>query len=117
MTQAQAPQILQDPLYQILRDENVKDFNTARSAGGAIDLRGGDFRGLDLRGLDAHGLDLSNAYFRGADLRGIDFSHTRLEGASIAGANISGCYFPKELSADELLLSLNHGTRMRYNTP
>lgn len=111
------PKILQDPLYQLLRDEDIKGFNQARADGNTVDLRGGDFRGLDLRGLEAHGLDLSNAYFRGADLRGIDLSHCRLEGASIANANISGCYFPKELSADELLLSINHGTRMRYNTP
>lgn len=110
-----APKILQDPLYQLLRDENIKVFNDSRAKGVSTDLRSGDFRGLDLRGMNADGLDMSNAYFRGADLRGIDFSHCRLEGASIAGANISGCFFPKELSADELLLSLNQGTRMRYS--
>ena len=37
-----------------------------------------------------------------------------LEGASIAGTKISGTYFPKELSAEEINLSLQHGTRMRY---
>ncbi|MBB1488074.1 pentapeptide repeat-containing protein [Oceanospirillum sediminis] len=111
-----APKILQDPLYQLLRDENIQGFNEARAQGISTDLRCGDFRGLDLRGLNADGLDMSNAYFRGSDLRGIDFTHCRLEGSSIAGANISGCYFPKELSADELLLSMNHGIRMRYNS-
>lgn len=110
-----APKISDNPMYQMLRNEDTETFNRARASGEGCDLRGCDFRGLDLRGLDAHGLDLSNAYFRGSDLRGIDFSHARLEGASIAAANISGCLFPKELSADELLLSLNHGTRMRYD--
>jgi uncharacterized protein YjbI with pentapeptide repeats len=47
-------------------------------------------------------------------LRGIDFSNARLEGASINGARISGAFFPAELSADEIMLSVNHGTHMRY---
>lgn len=109
------PHILDNPLYKLLRDEEIEGFNRARAGGENADLRSGDFRGLDLRGLDAHGLDMSHAYFRGADLRGIDFSHTRLEGASIAQANVSGCLFPKEISAEELLMSLTQGTRIRYD--
>ncbi|WP_028302923.1 pentapeptide repeat-containing protein [Oceanospirillum maris] len=112
---SQAPHVLDNLLYRCLRDEDIDGFNRARAGGEHSDLRSGDFRGLDLRNMDAHGLDLSNAYFRSADLRGIDFSHTRLEGASIAQANISGCLFPKEVSADELVMSLNHGTRIRYD--
>ena len=112
---SQKPHLLDNSLYQLLRDEDIEGFNRARSSGETADLRSGDFRGLDLRNIDAHGLDMSNAYFRGADLRGIDFSHTRLEGSSIAQAKISGCLFPKEISADELVMSLNHGTRMRYD--
>jgi len=73
-----------------------------------------DFRHLDLRGLDAEVIDFSNAYFRASDLRGIDFFKARLEGASINGARISGAFFPAELSADEIILSVEHGTRMRY---
>ena len=49
-----------------------------------------------------------------SNLRGVDFSEARLEGASIHGAQISGVYFPAELSAAEINLSLEHGTRMRY---
>ena len=64
--------------------------------------------------MDASGLDLSDAYFRGADLRGIDFRQTNLEGASMAEAKISGCYFPKELSAEEIRMSVELGTRLRY---
>jgi len=37
-----------------------------------------------------------------------------LEGASIHGAQISGTLFPKELNAQEILLSHQQGTRMRY---
>lgn len=107
---------IDDPLYEKLRSEDVEGFNTAKAKLSEYPgFAHGDFRGLDLRGMDARGLDLSHAYFRGADLRGIDFSQSKLEGASIAGAKISGCYFPPELHSDEIILSLNHGTRMRYN--
>ncbi|MNH42355.1 hypothetical protein D3C79_1040400 [compost metagenome] len=49
-------------------------------------------------------------------MRGIDFRKANLEGASLAHAQISGTYFPVELSADEILMSMNFGTRLRYRT-
>lgn len=106
--------IIDDALYQLLRAENVSGFNKAREAQDINSFAFCDFRGLDLRGLNAEGLDLSHAYFRGADLRGVNFRNTNLEGASIAGTKISGCFFPDKLAADEIVMSLNHGTRMRY---
>lgn len=109
------PILNDDPLYQLLREGEVDTFNQQRMAGEQCDLRGCDLRGLDLRKLDAKDLDLSNTYLRQADLRGVDFSRTRLEGASINGAKISGTYFPPELNAEEITLSLLHGTRMRYS--
>lgn len=106
---------IKDPLYDTLRKEEITAFNAEKSTRGDLpSFAHGDFRGLDLRGLDAKGLDLSHAYFRGADLRGIDFGHSNMEGASIAGAKISGCFFPHGLEAEEIVMSLNHGTRMRY---
>ena len=109
------PHPLQHPLYQLLRSDNVAAFNQQKAAHLPIDFTGGDFRGLDLRGLDASAINFTDAYFRGTDLRGIDFRQSQLEGASIAHAQISGAYFPNQLSASELLLSLQFGTRMRYN--
>ncbi|GJL67166.1 MAG: hypothetical protein NPIRA05_21370 [Nitrospirales bacterium] len=108
------PKILNDPMYQLLREGKVKDFNDRRVLGESVDLTNCDFRNVDLRGLDAKGLDLRGSYFRQADLRGVDFSESQLEGASINGAHISGTYFPKELGSNEILLSFQHGTRMRY---
>ncbi len=108
------PEIKADPMYQLLRDDKVEEFNERRAKGEPCNLQNADLRGLDLRGLDARGLDLRGCYFRQADLRGIDFREARLEGASIKGAKISGAYFPSGLEAAELDLSLNHGTRMRY---
>lgn len=108
------PRIGDDPLYQLLREEKVEEFNRCRTTGGSCALAGTDLSRLDLRGLDAAGLDLSDCYFRGSDLRGIDFRKTKLEGASFATANVSGCYFPRELSSLELELSISQGIRVRY---
>ncbi len=111
------PIVHHNALYDLLRAEQVAEFNKRKAAGQVTEdlLRGGDFRGLDLRNLDADGLDLSDAYFRGADLRGIDFRKANLEGASFCQAHLSGCYFPKELSADEIRLSFDLGIRVRYS--
>lgn len=112
------PLVHHNPLYELLRTEQVSEFNRRKAAGEVADghLVGGDFRGLDLRNLDADGLDLRDAYFRGADLRGIDFRNAKLEGASFCQAHISGCYFPPELKADEIRLSFDLGIRVRYQT-
>ncbi len=110
-----APRISDDPLYRLLRDGKIAEFNQRIGAGETTDLTGCDFRHLNLQGLIATGLDFSNSYFRQADLRGIDFSDCgNLEGASIHAAKISGCYFPINIRAEEILLSLEHGTRIRY---
>lgn len=107
------PIIKKDPMYQLLREGKVEEFNRHKQKGHQCDLTNCDFRAIDLTGLDASGLDMSGCYFRLADLRGIDFSHAKLEGASIHDAKISGCYFPKEFSSDELTMSLIRGTRLR----
>ena len=109
------PEIKQDDtMYQLLREEKIEEFNRLKASGAKVDLRHCDFRGLNLRGMDAKGIDFTGSYFRQSDLRGINFSHSRLEECSINGAKISGVYFPKELSAEEINMSLVHGTRMRY---
>ncbi len=103
-----------DPMYHMLREGQITDFNTKKAAGGKVDLTSCDFRNTDLRGLEAEGLDFSNCYFRQADLRGVDFRGARLDGASLNGAKVSGTYFPASLTAEEISLSLVHGTRLRY---
>lgn len=110
------PRQLDNPLYVLIRNENISAFNAQKPKDAAVDLADGDFRGLDLRALDAQGINFTNAYFRGTDLRGLDLRNAQLEGASLAHAQISGAYFPVELSADEILMSVNFGTRLRYRT-
>lgn len=108
------PEIKQDPLYQMLRQEDVDSFNANRDSMDTSQLKSGDYRGRDLRKMNARGLDFSNAYFRNADLSGIDFRETNLEGASLMDAKVSGVFFPAEISAEEIRLSLERGTRLRY---
>lgn len=110
------PEIKTDDMYQLLRHGDVLRFNELRRQGVECDLRNADLRGVDLRQLEARGLDMSNCYLRQSDLRGVDLSETKLNGASIKGAKISGTLFPIELRAEEINLSLLHGTRMRYNS-
>ena len=107
--------ISNDPMYRMLREGCIKEFNAKKASGDKCDLRGCDLRGLDLRGLDADGLDFSDCYFRQSDLRGVDLSKSLMDGASINACKISGVLFPRELSASEIELSLLHGTRMRYS--
>jgi uncharacterized protein YjbI with pentapeptide repeats len=108
------PKIKTEPLYRLLREGKVEVFNQEIAQGKSCDLTNCDFRGLDLRAIDADGLDFSGSYFRQADLRGVDLSKAKLQGTSIHSARIAGAYFPPELSAEEIQLSLIHGTRMRY---
>ncbi len=113
----ETPKIPQDNKgYNLLSDRKIADFNAMRSRGElGNDYHGLAFRGCDLRGLDAEGLDLSGCKFKQADLRGINFSNTKLDGASIYGSKISGCLFPKEIRADEIMMSVQQGTRMRIS--
>jgi uncharacterized protein YjbI with pentapeptide repeats len=104
-----------DPLYLLLREGNIDDFNRRHNAGESCDLRGCDFRGIDLRGVDVANIDFSDGYFRQADLRGLDLRGCQMHGASLHAAHISGAYFPPELSSAEIEMSVRLGTRMRYS--
>ena len=110
------PVIKEDPLYQLLRTEDIKGFNEQRDHLDASELKSGDYRGRDLRNMNADGLDFSNSYFRNADLSGIDFRNTNLEGASLLDAKLSGPYFPADRNPHEIRLSLVTGTRLRYTS-
>ncbi len=107
------PEIKDNPLYHLLREGKIDAFNKKKQEGKFYDFMHADFRAVDLRGIDAAGIDFSHAYFRLADLRGIDFSLANLNGVSLKAAKISGTFFPANIHADEILLSLQHGTRLR----
>jgi uncharacterized protein YjbI with pentapeptide repeats len=107
------PQIKSDDLYQLLREGRIEEFNQRVAAGEDCDLTDCDFRSLDLRGWEAQRLDLSGGYFRNADLRGVDLSTCRLQGASFHDARVAGVLFPPGISADEIVMSVQLGTRVR----
>lgn len=109
------PAMKDDPMYRLIREGQIEAFNREKKRGVKFDLTGAYFRGISLRGIDTEGLDLRNCYLRQADLRGLDFRTANLAGASIHGARVAGVYFPEALSAQEIELSLLHGTRLRYS--
>jgi uncharacterized protein YjbI with pentapeptide repeats len=102
-----------DPLYQMLREGRVEEFNRQRKAGEKYDLHSCNFRGIDLRRCNVANIDFSDCYFRQADLRGLDLRTCQLAGASLHGAHVSGTYFPVTLDPVEIEMSVRLGTRLR----
>jgi uncharacterized protein YjbI with pentapeptide repeats len=102
-----------EDLARMLREGQADTFNAWVVAHGPADLSGANLRMADLRGADLKGASLRGAYLRAADLRGLDLSSCELAGASLAGAKVSGVLFPADIGADEIALSLTHGTRLR----
>jgi len=98
---------------ELLFEENLPEFNRLKAAGKAPDLRQANLSGLDLRKADLKGLDLTGCYLRGTNLCGLDLTGCNMQGASLKGALVSGALFPAKVSAEEIRLSLDHGTRIR----
>ena len=101
------------PSIQNLCRGDVESCNLALAEMETPSIHGADLCGIDLRDLHTQNLDMRDCHLRRTDLRGVDLSSALLDGASIGGAKISGALFPKNLSAEEITLSLVHGTRMR----
>ncbi len=101
------------PLVLMLRDGKVEEFNQAARQTESVDLSWANLRGVDLRYAYLCKADMRNAYCHTADLRGVDLSLANIEGASFHRARISGAYFPHGVSAEELKMSVDLGTRIR----
>lgn len=99
-------------LVRLLRDEKLDEFNEqARQS--PPQLENADLRMVDLTRAHLVKANLRGAYLRNADLRGVDLSDVDLAGASLHDARVSGCLFPVSIPADEIALSVAHGTRLR----
>ncbi|MDR3037916.1 MAG: pentapeptide repeat-containing protein [Candidatus Adiutrix sp.] len=107
-------EIKRTPKPKALFEENREAFNRAVAGGQAPDFSGQNLSNLDLTGFDLHNANLSGAYLQGAVLGGLDLSGACLHGASMKGARVSGCLFPPEISAEEIRLSVDMGTRIRH---
>lgn len=102
-----------DPAFKALRVGDLEGYHRAIQGRKAVDFRGADLRSVDFRNVDLSSVLLRDAYLREADLRGCDLRGHDLEGCSIYRARISGAVFPDNLPAEEIRLSLEHGTRLR----
>jgi uncharacterized protein YjbI with pentapeptide repeats len=107
------PQLLEDEAFKCLRDGDSEGYNRAVEYRKIVDFTCADLCATDFRNVDVSKLILRDAYLRGADFRGCDLRHVDMEGSSIHNARIAGAYFPANISASEIQLSIQHGTRLR----
>ena len=102
-----------DEACRCLRAGELEQFRRLTAGRPTVDFSNSDLRGVDLRHVDFARVVIRGCYLRDADLRGLDLRPVDLEGASIFHARVSGTYFPPTLSADEIRLSVECGTRLR----
>jgi len=107
-------EIKHDRINDLLRDEHIDEVNAVIAAGNAPSFSNTNLGGLNLTGLNVQNIDFSNSRFCHADLRGLDLSSCNFKGASLKDARISGALFPNAIPAQEIIMSLEHGTRIRY---
>ncbi|MBI5136876.1 MAG: pentapeptide repeat-containing protein [Nitrospirae bacterium] len=112
---AEGPACTEGPseLSEMLRHGCYDDFNANVAKCGSANLVGANLRMADLTRANLKGADLRNAYLRACDLRGQDLSGCNLDGASLHDAKVSGVLFPANLDAQEIIMSVELGTRMR----
>ncbi len=110
-----APEFLEsDKAFVFLRKGDLESYNReVVSRGGKIHFTNANLRGVDFRSVDTESLYLTACYLRDADLRGCDIRHWDLEGTSLHNAHISGTYFPDDVEAEEIRLSVDQGIRIR----
>jgi|SRR5690606_14099790 len=107
------PRFVNHPAYRCLRVGDIAGFNRYTNEEEMVDFSGADLRGVDLRKADLRKLVLRGAYLKEADLRGQDLRGHDLEGCSFRSAKVGGVYFPDNVRAEEVLMSLQYGTRLR----
>jgi uncharacterized protein YjbI with pentapeptide repeats len=100
-------------LYLLLRKEKVNEFNAAVAPLKEYNLQNVNLRGRDLSSANLKYADLSGAYLANCNLRAVNLCHAKLEGASMHRTKISGVYFPKNVSAQEIINTVTYGTRIR----
>ncbi|MEO8326939.1 MAG: hypothetical protein ABI618_13880, partial [Nitrospirota bacterium] len=60
------PKISLHPMYTLLRDGKIAEFNALFKTGEKPDLSNCDFRSVDFRGIEVAGMDFRGSYFRQA---------------------------------------------------
>jgi len=100
-------------LATMIRERRFDEFNAWVARNGPANLTGANLRMTCLDKADMKGACLRGAYLRAVNMRGVDFSGADLEGASMLDAKVSGARFPDDLDAQEIMMSLQYGTRLR----
>ena len=109
-----APRILDSPAYRTLREGDMDLFKQLVEEAESTDFSYCNLASVDLRGTAIEKVVLRGARLKGADLRGLDLSSHNLDGVTLSNARISGVLFPRDLSAAEIRLSVEMGTRIRH---
>ena len=107
------PSFPDDSAFKSLRCGEVEEFHQLIKGRDVVDFSGTDLRGTDFRSVDLRKVLLHDAYLRDANLSGCDLRQMDLTGASLHGARIGGTYFQENLTAQEIMMSVQHGTRLR----
>lgn len=102
-------------MFDMLIDGNIDRFNDERAKGTLPDFTKKNLRGIDMRRADLSGVSLHDAILSHADIRGLDLHDCDMEGASMKDAKISGVFFPENLAPQEIMMSVQFGTRMRVS--
>ena len=104
----------QKKLTLLYEEGGREKFNELVAQGKIQNLQNQNLANLDLRWYNLSNMDFSGSYMRGVNLSGLDLRGANFSGVSLKDAKVSGCYFPKDLSAEEIRLSLEFGTRVRH---
>jgi uncharacterized protein YjbI with pentapeptide repeats len=104
-----------DEAYRCLRAGEIDAYHKQVATRQQVDFSNSDLRGVDLRKVEVGKLIIRGSYLRDADLRGLDLRQMDLEGCSLFHAKISGVYFPRNISPEEIRMSVDYGTRLRTN--
>ena len=88
---SQTPQIKTDPMYVLLRDEKIADFNKRKAKGETFDLTYCDFRGINLKGMDADNIDEAayEAFQKATEQAGSSSQHTMLASLGVVSKGLN----------------------------
>jgi hypothetical protein len=82
---------------------------------GAVDLAGVNLRGGNFQYALFKGTNLEGADLKGANLAGANLRQANLRYAVLYRCNLYKVALPLEILPEEISLSVNEGTRIRYN--
>ncbi|MFQ5509337.1 MAG: pentapeptide repeat-containing protein [Leptospirillia bacterium] len=110
---AEGPRVWDISWERLLREARFTEFNDRVAMEGPADLSGATLRMIDLTRADVTGASFRGAQMRASDLRGLDLSQCDMDGATIPSAKVSGARFPDNLDPQEIMMSIEYGTRLR----